>query len=54
LRKAIAKLDGLAEGDVAVDYKAKTCTIRVQEGDPSAEAIMDAVNSASRFTLATN
>lgn len=51
MRKAVAKLDGIEGGDVDIDYAAKTCSIRVQEGDPSVEEIVAAVNGASRFTL---
>jgi len=54
LRKAIAKLDGIEGGDVQVDYAAKTCSISVQEGDPSSDEIVAAVNEDSRFTLTAN
>ena len=54
MRKAIAKLDGIDGGDVAIDYAAGTCSVTVQEGDPSVEDIVAAVNEASRFTLTSN
>lgn len=51
VRKKVASLEGIDPADVDVDLEAATCTVRVQEGDPSAEAIAKTVEG-SQFTLA--
>lgn len=51
VRKKVAALEGIDLADVAVDLEAGTCSVRWQDGDPSAEAIEKSVEG-SRFTLA--
>jgi hypothetical protein len=50
LRRAIAKLDGIEESDIAVDYAGKTATIALGEGDPAIDAIVASV-SGTQYTL---
>lgn len=40
MRDAIAELEGIEKQDIIIDNVAKTATVGLDEGDPSAEAIV--------------
>ncbi len=50
MRDAIAELDGIEKVDIAVDAKASTATVGLDDGDPSANVIVNHM-ADTRFKL---